>query len=132
MKAYINKSSKIYTKKQLTEAISYWRKQLAKGNYRKVNESIESEGARDDVEAELAARNDIPNYLKAFIHNEVLEDAGHDGGSWHDWDLAGFVQDLLEDRSVEVNNMIWNDGDNDDSTVTRLNGLPLKFTSFNA
>lgn len=131
MKAHSNKSSKIYTKKQLKEAISYWKKQLAKGNYRKVNESIESEGARDDIETELAARNDIPNYLKAFIHDEVLEDAGHDGVGWHDWDLDGFVQDLLEDRIVEVDNMIWNDGDDDDSTVTRLNGLPLKFTSFN-
>lgn len=30
---------KTYTKKQIQEAISYWKKQLAKGNYRKVNES---------------------------------------------------------------------------------------------
>ena len=30
---------KQYTKKQITEAISYWEKQLANGNYRKVNES---------------------------------------------------------------------------------------------
>ena len=31
---------KQYTKKQIQEAIAYWEKQLAKGNYRKVNESI--------------------------------------------------------------------------------------------
>ncbi len=30
---------KKYTKRQITEAIAYWKKQLAKGNYRKVNES---------------------------------------------------------------------------------------------
>ena len=30
---------KQYTRKQIQEAISYWKKQLAKGNYRKVNES---------------------------------------------------------------------------------------------
>lgn len=30
---------KAYTKKQIQEAISYWKKQLAEGNYRKVNEA---------------------------------------------------------------------------------------------
>ena len=30
---------KQYTRKQIREAISYWKKQLAKGNYRKVNEA---------------------------------------------------------------------------------------------
>ena len=33
---------KQYTKKQIQEAISYWEKQLAKGNYRMMNESAES------------------------------------------------------------------------------------------
>ena len=32
---------KQYTKKQIQEAISYWKKQLARGNYRKVNEVFE-------------------------------------------------------------------------------------------
>ena len=32
---------KTYTKKQIQEAISYWKKQLAEGNYRKVNEAVE-------------------------------------------------------------------------------------------
>ena len=39
---FLGESSKIYTKKQIQEAISYWRKQLAKGNYRKVNEAVEA------------------------------------------------------------------------------------------
>lgn len=30
---------KQYTRKQIQEAISYWKKQLAEGNYRKINES---------------------------------------------------------------------------------------------
>ena len=30
---------KQYTKKQIQEAISYWKKQLAKGDYRRMNES---------------------------------------------------------------------------------------------
>ena len=48
---------------------------------------------------------------------------------WHDWDLDGFVEDLAEDRVVEVENMIWNDGEDDDGTVTPIqnNRLPLKF-----
>ena len=61
-----------------------------------------------------------------------MEDAGHDGVGWHDWDLDGFASDLLDDRVVEVENMIWNDGNDDDGTVTQLNGLPLKFTFFDA
>lgn len=35
---------KTYTKKQITEAIAYWKKQLAKGNYRNVNEAFERSG----------------------------------------------------------------------------------------
>ena len=33
---------KQYTKKQIQEAIAYWEKQLAKGNYRRMNEAVES------------------------------------------------------------------------------------------
>ena len=33
---------KTYTKKQITEAIAYWEKQLKLGNYKKVNESNDS------------------------------------------------------------------------------------------
>ena len=31
---------KTYTKKQITEAIAYWKKQLRAGNYKKLNESV--------------------------------------------------------------------------------------------
>lgn len=48
--------NKKYTKKQITEAIAYWKKQLARGNYRKVNESeIRS---FDDVASEWSEFHD--------------------------------------------------------------------------
>ena len=45
---------KQYTRKQIQEAISYWKKQLAKGDYRKANETAPTlyEG---DEERELQA-----------------------------------------------------------------------------
>ena len=33
---------KQYTRKQITEAIAYWEKQLKAGNYKRVDESVES------------------------------------------------------------------------------------------
>ena len=35
---------KAYTRKQIQEAISYWRKQLVKGNYRKIDEAFDRAG----------------------------------------------------------------------------------------
>ena len=55
------------------------KKRLAEGDCRGLGESVESEGAEGDIEDELAARGDIPNYLKAVIRDEVPGDAGHDG-----------------------------------------------------
>lgn len=37
---------KTYTRKQIQEAISYWERQLAEGNYRKVNEEVGLESGR--------------------------------------------------------------------------------------
>ena len=34
------KMKKTYTKKQITEAIAYWEKQLRAGNYHRVNENL--------------------------------------------------------------------------------------------
>lgn len=36
------KMNKKYTRKQICEAISYWKKQLRAGNYKRVNESVAS------------------------------------------------------------------------------------------
>ena len=33
---------KQYTRKQITEAIAYWEKQLKAGNYKRADESVES------------------------------------------------------------------------------------------
>jgi hypothetical protein len=47
---------KTYTKKQIQEAISYWKKQLAEGNYRKINEST----------------SDINDFLQDLINSERI------------------------------------------------------------
>ena len=116
---------KKYTRKQIQEAIAYWKKQLAKGNYKKVNESIEHEGASDDIGSELAARDDIPNYVKAYIRDEVLADAGHDGIGWHDWNLDEFVEDLLEERVITVTTFT---GKNGPGINIPTHAVPLKVT----
>lgn len=36
-----NNMKKKYTKKQICEAIAYWKKQLKSGNYKKINESLD-------------------------------------------------------------------------------------------
>lgn len=91
-----------------------------------MNESIEFEGAVEDIQSELASRDDIPNYLKPYIKDQVLQDAGSDGVGYHDWDLDRFVEDLLEERDVGVM-AIWNDGDDAEDDI-EIKGLPLKFS----
>ena len=52
---------KTYTKKQITEAIAYWKKQLAKGNYRKINESeaeLSDKEIKDQVEQVMEKASD--------------------------------------------------------------------------
>ena len=50
---------KKYTKKQITEAIAYWEKQLRTGNYRKVHESMPTDDEiRDQVERVMEKAND--------------------------------------------------------------------------
>lgn len=53
---------KPYTKKQIQEAIAYWKGQLAKGNYRKVNES-EGETPADRAIRALDAAGFYPEYV---------------------------------------------------------------------
>ena len=54
---------KTYTKKQIQEAIAYWKKQLAGGNYRKVNETIVPPPQKirsfDDLASEYADHHDF-------------------------------------------------------------------------
>lgn len=44
---------KKYTRKQISEAIAYWEKQLKKGNYKKVNESFSFGKKYDHTDPEL-------------------------------------------------------------------------------
>jgi len=61
---------KTYTKKQIQEAIAYWKKQLAKGNYRKVDEAI----ALDDLN---------PNSWYVCKEHGVVD--------WNDPDMAFYM-----------------------------------------
>ena len=55
---------KTYTRKQIQEAISYWKKQLAKGNYREVNEAEdEGETPADKAIRALDAAGFYPEYV---------------------------------------------------------------------
>ena len=60
---------KTYTKKQIQEAISYWKKQLAKGNYRKVNENL-----KDDGTTVLVQKNNDESLGVGDIYNCVPDD----------------------------------------------------------
>ena len=53
---------KSYTKRQIQEAIAYWKRQLVKGNYCKVNESLDQarfEQIKDDLFSILRAHGPI-------------------------------------------------------------------------
>ena len=114
---------KTYTKKQIQEAIFYWQKQLNSGNYRKVVESIEYETVYERIGGELAERDDIPNYLKGYIREEVLQgydDEDDDGEPY--WDLNEYVEELLDTREIVVD---LADGN---TTDIPSRDLPLKVT----
>ena len=115
---------KTYTNKQITEAIRYWKKQLKAGNYRKVNESLEYEALEKDLEGALAARNDIPNYIKAYIHDIILDNAGHDGIGY-DYEFDGIVNDLKRERVITV---MTQGGANGPAVDIPTNAVPLKVT----
>lgn len=111
---------KTYTKKQIREAISYW-----EGKLRRMNES-EYDNVMEDVVNELAGRPDIPNYLKQYIKDSILEDAGHDGVGWYDWSIDEFVKSLEEERVIEVD--VADDNGSVTDAVQIRSKLPLKFT----
>ena len=76
------KMNKKYTRKQICEAISYWKKQLRAGNYKKVNESVEGNskyiliknGIDTDFmttyDNELEALDDFYTYLNTIDPND--------------------------------------------------------------
>ena len=61
---------KTYTKKQIQEAIAYWQKQLAKGNYRKVNESSDE----NETSADKAIRAlDAAGFYAEYIDDNTIQ-----------------------------------------------------------
>ena len=95
---------KTYTKKQIQEAIAYWKKQLAKGNYRKVNEDMDGPHSqiRSDVQELLAGRNDIPNYLKNRILELISDNAGYDGIEYDDQQVNIYVNQFKRERVITL------------------------------
>ena len=67
---------KQYTKKQIIEAIAYWKNQLRAGNYRKVNENTDivrtpsmSKTARDFA---IGLKHDSPDLKAVFVVNTII------------------------------------------------------------
>lgn len=77
-----------YTKKQIVEAINYWKKQLELGNYKKVNESSSEFKKIDDIVEYLAGKKDL-KWIKVFKFQRInakqseggeeIETVGSDG-----------------------------------------------------
>lgn len=63
---------KTYTKKQITEAIAYWEKQLAKGNYRKVNES-DNHNANGKIDILQLAASKAGVTVEQLIHAAICK-----------------------------------------------------------
>lgn len=65
-----NNMKKQYTKKQITEAIAYWEKQLRAGNYKKINESEEGMARLklQKMKRELEASKGKTPSDKAFVY----------------------------------------------------------------
>ena len=89
---------KQYTKKQITEAIAYWKKQLAKGNYRKVNESAAPSAVivpKEDNQQQTAA---FEEQLNGLFGGKAYESLFDSDGERHDIDGWTYVispQDLV-------------------------------------
>ena len=67
---------KKYTKKQITEAIAYWQKQLKLGNYKKVNESrYDTDMAAETYAQDEAEISAIAAQLMRLPKNDMQEAA---------------------------------------------------------
>ena len=65
---------KQYTRKQIVEAIAYWKKQLRAGNYKKLNESKEDYEAKIREAYEYAKSKNLCNnleYIETPVDNTV-------------------------------------------------------------
>lgn len=78
---------KQYTKKQIQEAISYWKKQLAKGDYRRMNESAVAGNGPKKFNVTLLRDQTCTLEVMAADENEAASVAGEivDSGSLYDY-----------------------------------------------
>ena len=88
---------KQYTKKQITEAIAYWKKQLAKGNYRKINES----------EAELSDK-EIKDQVEQVMEKASDEFNSGDRDEFDRWqeEAAVKVEDRIRDGGFSFDELV--------------------------
>lgn len=64
---------KTYTKKQITEAIAYWQKQLREGNYKKLNESFSDDQILDADQLENLSQDDLLGIIGVSSIDDILD-----------------------------------------------------------
>lgn len=101
--------NKRYTKKQITEAIAYWEKQLAEGNYKRVDEGIsydsaarEAQAIRDDIDDNV----NTPKELFAWAASDTLYVTDPHGNELYDW-----CKTNIEKVKSYVQEIEWEHGD---------------------
>jgi len=82
---------KQYTKKQIVEAINYWKKQLRAGNYKKLNENVDS-NLMNDIDDYLTALFDLSNMCNCY---EEIRDQYYE------------VKDLLDNHTQSDANQLF-------------------------
>lgn len=96
---------KKYTKKQITEAISYWEKQLRAGNYRRVDESTDVDWTKDMGKTAndfaLGLKNDSPDLKAVFVVNTIIpKTAVVEDWPWYD---SNDSEHILPPTDVDLN-----------------------------
>lgn len=95
---------KKYTKKQIQEAIAYWKKQIKLGNYKKLNENINYEWCEyDDLDNELIERNSCRTY---FNFREPYNTYG-----------GGIIAASSKESLAELINKVLNDISNEEYII---------------
>lgn len=100
-------------------------KKLKQGGRRKVNEEVDHGQIKMDIEAQLAERDDIPNYLKSRIHDLVVDNAGYDGIEYDSQQVDIYANAWKRERVITVTAM---DGTNGPGINIPTNAVPLKVT----
>ena len=104
---------KTYTRKQIQEAISYWERQLAEGNYRKVNEEVGLESGRHVILKIGAigrwhAFDENGNFIKAAESIETLPALIGQLHIEEGYDTFEFGEDIR--NSERLNSLVYHDG----------------------